>query len=37
MIAKFRKFDFDIVRCMAPDVIVLKLSSNDLVELSTIG
>ena len=38
-IAKFRKFDFDIVRRIAPDIIVLELGSNDLVELSpqTVG
>ena len=38
-IAKFRKFDFDIVRRIAPDIIVLGLGSNDLVELSpqTVG
>ena len=33
-IAKFREFDFDIVRRIAPDIIVLALGSNDLVELS---
>ena len=38
-IAKFRKFDFDIVRRIAPHIIVLELGSNDLVELSpqTVG
>ena len=38
-IAKFRKFDLDIVRRIAPDIIVLELGSNDLVEFSpqTVG
>ena len=38
-IAKFRKFDFDIVRRKAPDIFVLELGSNDLVKLSpqTVG
>ena len=38
-IAKFRKFDFDVVRRIGPDIIVLELGSNDLVELSaqTVG
>lgn len=33
-IAKLRKFDFDIVRRIAPDIIILELGSNDLFELS---
>ena len=33
-IAKFRKFDFHVVRQLVPDVIILELGSNDLVELS---
>ena len=33
-IAKFRKFDFNVVRQLVPDVIILELGSNDLVELS---
>ena len=33
-IAKFRKFDFDVVRRIAPDIIILELGSNDLVELA---
>ena len=33
-IAKFRKFDFNVVRQLVPDVIILELSSNDLAELS---
>ena len=38
-IAKFRKFDFHVVRQLVPDVIILELGSNDLVELSprTVG
>ena len=38
-IAKFRKFDFNVVRQLVPDVIILELGSNDLVELSpqTVG
>ena len=38
-IAKFRKFDFNVVRQLAPDVIILELGFNDLVELSpqTVG
>ena len=38
-IAKFRKFDFHVVRQLVPDVIMLELGSNDLVELSpqTVG
>ena len=34
-IAKFRKFDFYVVRQLVPDVIILELGSKDLVELST--
>ena len=34
-IAKFRKFDFHVVRQLVPDVIILELGTNDLVELST--
>ena len=38
-IAKFRKFDFHVVRQLVPDVIILELGSKDLVELSpqTVG
>ena len=38
-IAKFRKFDYHVVRQLVPDVIILELGSNDLVELSpqTVG
>ena len=38
-IAKFRKFDFNVVRQLVPDVIIVQLGSNDLVELSpqTVG
>ena len=38
-IAKFRRFDFHVVRQLAPDVIILELGSDDLVELSpqTVG
>ena len=38
-IAKFRKFDFNVVRQLVPDVIILELGFNDLVELSpqTVG
>ena len=38
-ISKFREYDFDTVREIAPDIIVLELGSNDLVKLSpqTIG
>ena len=38
-IAKFRKFDFNVVRQLVPDVIILELGSNDLAELSpqTVG
>ena len=38
-IAKFRKFVFHIVHELVPDVIILELGSNDLVELSpqTVG
>ena len=32
--AKCRKFDFHVVRQLVPDVIILELESNDLVELS---
>ena len=38
-VAKFRRFDFNVVRQLVPDVIILELGSNDLVELSpqTVG
>ena len=38
-IVKFRKFDFHVVHELVPDVIILELSSNDLVELwpQTVG
>ena len=38
-IPKFRKFDFNVVRQLVPDVIIVELGSNDLVELSpqTVG
>ena len=38
-IAKFRKFNFHVMRQLVPDVIILELGSNDLVELSpqTVG
>ena len=36
-IAKSRKFDFHVVRQLVPDVIILELGSNDLVELSPGG
>ena len=37
--SKIRKFDFHVVRQLVPDVIILELGSNDLVELSpqTVG
>ena len=36
---KFRKFDFNVVRQLVPDVIIVEFGSNDLVELSpqTVG
>ena len=38
-IPKFRKFDFNVVRQLVPDVIIVELGSNDMVELSpqTVG
>ena len=38
-IAKFRKFDFNVVRQLVPDVIIVEFGSNDLVQLSpqTVG
>ena len=38
-IKKFRKFDLEVVRQIAPKVIILELGSNDLVNLSpqTVG
>ena len=38
-IKKFRKFDLEVVRQIAPKVIILELGSNDLVSLSpqTVG
>ena len=38
-IPKFRKFDFNVVRQLVPDVIIVEFGSNDLVQLSpqTVG
>ena len=38
-ISKLREYDFDAVREITPDIIVLKLGSNDLVKLApqTVG
>ena len=39
MIEKFRKFGLEVVRQIAPDVVILQLGSNDLVKLppQTVG
>ena len=38
-IGKFRKFDLEVVRQIAPKIIILELGSNDLVKLApeTVG